>query len=683
MTLLELAKYKGCSMQTILSQIKDATGEIIPIKINHELSEDHIKIIAPEMYQNLKPKEGKEEEIKIFNSDENEMVGIVSKVYEDSILIELLRGELLSMLPDKFKSCCNDIRKGNIIGLSFLKVEESNSEIVPTYYMSDIVATYCMPHIEWVTMKLMDTYIQQKTIKGKILYPYRDKGIFVNVFGFRALMPNDHIGIDFFDYTQFKNSEINVKVISCEKKQGSLQVLLSHKKISIDEKRKKLKEECKQEKVEVGTEFDGIVSKVVDYGVFVNFGNKSGLVHYSELSWVKLYHLDEVFKENDPIKVKVIGINDKGISLSHKQCLPNPWELVKRGDIVVGTVINVIDLGVLVELSLGVNGFLHISEMPRSQYEGQKNSNFNKSRISIDVVILSVDLDKKNIELSTLHLIKNYPEIWETIDDRYIIDQSYVAKIISIVEEKGVWLELEEGVDIFVPSHELQWSKTNRAINNLIIGNEARVSVKKIDKFERKLIGSIRVCEPNPWVLAKESIDIGMLLSVIVLTISTKIVKIYTDDEFQLLGEIPLSEISWIKSIDELENKDIPEPGELIKAQVVVWDADKCNLKLSLRQLESNPWNDISVGTEVFGIIKELNNNNEVLIHIDNGLSGQSKEMDLKNHIGERMDFKIIGYNQHTREIRLSHKRIHFDNEKDMIIRSFFLSNKINDKTTL
>lgn len=49
---------------------------------------------------------------------------------------------------------------------------------------------------------------------------------------------------------------------------------------------------------------------------------------------------------------------------------------------------------------------------------------------------------------------------------------------------------------------------------------------------------------------------------------------------FQLLGEIPLEWEPWIKSIDELENKDIPEPGELIKAQVVVWDADKCNLKL-------------------------------------------------------------------------------------------------------
>lgn len=432
----------------------------------------------------------------------------------------------------------------------------------------------------------------------------------------------------------------------------------------------------------LGKEYDGIVDRVESYGIFVRIGKASGLVHQTELAWGPVYDLGRMFKRGDSVRVKVLALQQDGnkrkITLSRKQCIPNPWETIaeslERGSIIEGTVKKVVEFGVFIELVPGMEGLLHISEMTRRQYETLKASASKSS--PIQVVVLDVNMDKKQIELSTLPLIKRLSVIWDGTDERYVPGKSHPATVVGFDGMRGVWAEFEEGVETLIPPDELQWPRTKSAVDWLTVGNTLRITITDIDKFNHRLLGSIRACTPDPWILADGPIAKGALLPVIVLERNVRSVKIVTDDEFRLLGEIPLSELSWQKSAEELESTEIPHPGERLKARIVVWNPEKRILKASIRRIGKNPWNDIRIGSEITGNVTEPNEKGETRILLENGLYGLSSEPGLSSRQGETIDFKIIGYNPYTREIRLSHGCISSDNRKDAMIRSFFAPDK-------
>lgn len=432
----------------------------------------------------------------------------------------------------------------------------------------------------------------------------------------------------------------------------------------------------------LGKEYDGIVDRIESYGIFVRIGKASGLVHQTELAWGPVHDLGRTFKRGDSIRVKVLALEQDGnkrkITLSRKQCLPNPWntiaESLERGSIVEGTVRKVVEFGAFIELVPGMEGLLHISEMPRRQYETLKASAPKFG--SIQVVVLDVNMDKKQIELSTLPLVKRLSGIWDGTDERYAPGKSHLATIVGFDGMRGVWAEFEEGVEALIPPDELQWPQTKTTVDWLTIGNTLRISITDIDKFNHRLLGSIRACTPDPWILADGSIAEGALIPVIVLERSIRSVKIVTDDEFRLLGEIPLSELSWQKSAEELGPTEILRPGERTKARIVTWNPERRILKASIRRIGRNPWNDIRIGTEIAGKITEPNEKGEFQILLENGLYGLSSEPGLSSRQDESVEFKIIGYNPYTREIRLSHRRISSDNQKDAMIRSFFAPDK-------
>ena len=79
-------------------------------------------------------------------------------------------------------------------------------------------------------------------------------------------------------------------------------------------------------KPQIGDEYDAVVASVMPYGVFVDFNGKSGLLHVSEISHSRIERVEDVFKEGDPVKVKLIGIDPKSgkMKLSRKVLLPRP-----------------------------------------------------------------------------------------------------------------------------------------------------------------------------------------------------------------------------------------------------------------------------------------------------------------------------------------------------------------------
>lgn len=127
--------------------------------------------------------------------------------------------------------------------------------------------------------------------------------------------------------------------------------------------------------LKMGNEIVGTITGVVDFGVFVKFGELEGLVHISELAWQRVENPKDLFRVGQEVKAKVIAVDRGRVSLSIKQLTPDPWlEAVKRyqiGQKVTGKVIKVMPFGVFVELDTDIQGLAHLMEL---SHEAIKNA---------------------------------------------------------------------------------------------------------------------------------------------------------------------------------------------------------------------------------------------------------------------------------------------------------------------
>ena len=165
-------------------------------------------------------------------------------------------------------------------------------------------------------------------------------------------------------------------------------------------------------KYPVGSKHKGVARNLTNFGVFVELEpGIDGLVHISDLSWTKkIRHPGEVVKKGEDIEVVVLGVDtdQRKISLGHKQVDANPWENFEReyavGKHTDGKVVRIIEKGVIVELPLGVDGFI-----PATQISTSKIKNLSLSfpiDTQLGLRIVEFDRENKKIVLSALAAVK-------------------------------------------------------------------------------------------------------------------------------------------------------------------------------------------------------------------------------------------------------------------------------------
>ncbi len=158
---------------------------------------------------------------------------------------------------------------------------------------------------------------------------------------------------------------VGVKVV--EVNQGRRRLILSQREAQ-REWRGKQKERLLTN-LKVGDVVAGRVTGIRDFGVFVDIGGADGLIHVSEMAWHRVPHPRDVVKVGDQVKVYVLELDhdNQRIALSLRRAQPDPWDLVyetyELGQVVEGTVSNVVDFGAFVVLPDGIEGLLHITEM--------------------------------------------------------------------------------------------------------------------------------------------------------------------------------------------------------------------------------------------------------------------------------------------------------------------------------
>lgn len=156
------------------------------------------------------------------------------------------------------------------------------------------------------------------------------------------------------------------------------------------------------EKLKVGDTVKGVVTGVVDFGVFVNVEGIEGLVHISEISWERVNNPSDYVKVGQNIEAKIISIDKDRLSLSMKQLTKDPWldevEKFKPGEKVEGTITRITPFGAFVQISPAVEALVHISELGGgSDVDPEKVFTLNERK---EFTVLEVDKDNRKISLS-------------------------------------------------------------------------------------------------------------------------------------------------------------------------------------------------------------------------------------------------------------------------------------------
>lgn len=196
--------------------------------------------------------------------------------------------------------------------------------------------------------------------------------------------------------------EIKVRVINIDEEER--RIILSEREALREEREKVLSE------LEVGKVFDGVVSGVSSYGLFVTIGGTvEGLVHISEITYGHVNNIDKLGKIGDKMKVKVIGLENGKISLSAKQLKEDPWEALpkkyKIGDVFEGEVIRFVPYGVFVRVFDDINWLVHLSEL--SQKAVNNPNEVVRIGQKVKVKLILIDPKNRKIGLSMKDLDEN------------------------------------------------------------------------------------------------------------------------------------------------------------------------------------------------------------------------------------------------------------------------------------
>ena len=323
-------------------------------------------------------------------------------------------------------------------------------------------------------------------------------GMIVDVFGIEAFLPGSQIDVKpIRDYDQYVNKTMEFKVVKINHEFKN--VVVSHKALIEADIELQKKEIIKQ--LEKGQILEGVVKNITSYGVFMDLGGVDGLIHITDLSWSRINHPNEIVELDEQIKVVILDFDeDKSrIQLGLKQLSKHPWEAladdVKVGDVVKGKVVVIADYGAFVEISEGVEGLIHVSEMSWSTHLRSAQDFFNVGD-QIEAKILTFDREERKMSLGVKQLT---PDPWTDITKKYPVDSKHKG-IVRNFTNFGVFVELEEGVDGLVHISDLSWTKKIKHPSEFTsIGSELEVVVLELDTENRRLSLGHKQVEENPW----------------------------------------------------------------------------------------------------------------------------------------------------------------------------------------
>jgi small subunit ribosomal protein S1 len=249
---------------------------------------------------------------------------------------------------------------------------------------------------------LREAYENGLPVEGRFV-GVKKGGLEVDISGVRAFCPQSQIDIRYCeDLEEQVGSRHAFRIL--EFKERGKNLVVSRRKI-LEEERERLAQETLAA-LKKGEEREGRVTRLANFGAFVDIGGVEGMVHISEMAHHRLRHPSEFLKEGETVRVLVMEVDGSPedrprIALSMKALVQTPWEqglVIREGQIVRGKITRIKDFGAFVELAPGFEGLVHVSEISyqRVSHPGKVLEEDQE----VDVRVLAIDHERRRISLS-------------------------------------------------------------------------------------------------------------------------------------------------------------------------------------------------------------------------------------------------------------------------------------------
>ena len=400
-------------------------------------------------------------------------------------------------------------------------------------------------------------------------------------------------------------------------------------------------------------------------GIVVDLGGVDAFLPGSQIDVRPIRDFDALIGQEMEFKIVKVNHMRKNIVVSHRVLVEEEMkgqrekilEELERGQILEGTVKNITDFGVFIDLG-GVDGLLHINDLSwgRVSHPSEIVSLDEK----IKVVVLDFNEQKDRISLGLKQL---QPHPWEDVEEKYPVGSVVKGKIVSI-SDYGAFVELEKGVEGLIHISEMSWTQHIKHPSKVLaVGETVEAKVLSIQKEERKISLGLKQLEPDPWESLAERYPVGSRHKGVVRNLTNFGAFVELEDGID--GLIHISDLSWTKKIRH--------PGEVVKKgdeiDVVVLNVDKENRRISLgyKQTQDNPWDYLEEkykpGTQTEGkvvrliekgLIVELPDVVDGFVPISHLAKDNINKPADGYSIDEVLDLTVIEFNKDNKKIVLS-----------------------------
>ncbi len=410
--------------------------------------------------------------------------GKVLAITEDSIFVDI-KGKADGILP---KSALTpemaDVAVGDLVEVTITSRTEEGQAILSPLKVEK-------PK-DWSA--LLSAFEEKRNIAGKVSETVKG-GLRVDIGG-RAFMPASRSGTrDAFELQKLVGQDIEVRILSIDTEKEDIVV---DRRVVLEEEAAKKKDELFQALKE-GDVVKGRIRSVTDFGAFLDLGGVDGLLHVADMSWHRVGKPADVVNVGDELEVKILKLNanTRKVSLGLKQMNPDPWTVASEqfqiGQKVTGSVARLTDFGAFVELSPGVDGLVHLSQMSWSK-KVRKPSDLLKVGDQVEVIILGVKSADKRIELSLKNALGDpFVEALEKYKPGTIVE----APVTSI-QAFGAFVDLGDGIDGMIHigdmANDIRIDHPRDVVKE---GQTVRAIVLDVDKDRRRIRMGLKQLQPT------------------------------------------------------------------------------------------------------------------------------------------------------------------------------------------
>lgn len=324
--------------------------------------------------------------------------------------------------------------------------------------------------------------------------------------------------------------------------------------------------------------------------------------------------IEKFYGENNRVNI-VVNRKRYLESLSDEK-RKNFFETANIGDVIHGVVTSLTSFGAFIDIG-GFDGLLHINDMSWGHVEDPK-SVVNKGD-EIDVKLIRLDPEEGRINLSLKHMSE---DPWMNFDKKYqvgVVVEGTVRKIMPF----GAFVEIEEGVEGLVHISEVSWTKKHAKIEEVLkVGDKVKCMVLGYDIKAGRVSLGIKQATENPWDSIQEKYPVGS-------KVSGKVVDITNNGAFVSLEDgidayLNVADMSWEKGTNK-KIGDFLKIGDVIEGVVLICDSAEQNVRIGVKQLNGNPWQDLKdkypVGSTFEGEITAIKNFG-ILVKTPTGVEG-------------------------------------------------------------